>query len=149
MELIAAAGSDEAETVNDAGVELTPELDTVIEAVPADAISEAGMMAVSCEELTNTVLRAEPFQLTADAFTPLRKFVPLTVRVNAVGLHDGVVFDIVVDDDNDAMVGGIIVNGSPPEVPPPGPMVNTSTWAVPKARKSAAGTVALSCVALT
>lgn len=34
-------------------------------------------------------------------------------------------------------------------MPPPGPRVSTSTWAVPTARKSAAGTVALSCVALT
>jgi len=149
MEVITAAGSDAAEIVKDAGAELTPELDTVIEAVPADSISEAGMMSVNCVELTNVVLRADPFQLTTDAFTPFTKFVPFTVRVNPVGLHEGVVFDGVVEDDKDVMVGGMTVNGSAPDVPPPGPMVNTSTWAVPVARKSAAGTVALSCVALT
>lgn len=127
MEVITAAGSDEAEIVKDASVELTPELDTVIEAVPADAISEAGMMAVNCVELTNVVLRADPFQLMTDAFTPFTKFVPITVRVNPAGLHDGVVFDEVVEDDKDVMVGGRIVNGSPPEVPPPGPIVSTLT----------------------
>lgn len=126
-EEITATGSDAAEIVKDAGAELTPELDTVIEAVPADAISEAGMRTVSCVELTNVVLRAEPFQLTTDAFKPFRKFVPFTVRVNPVGLHDGVVFDIVVEDDNEVMLGGRIENGIPVEVPPPGPIVSTST----------------------
>jgi hypothetical protein len=149
MEVITAAASVDAEIVKGAGAELTPELDTVIEAVPADAISEDGMMAVSCVELTNVVARAEPFQLMTDVFTPFTKFVPFTVRINPVGLHEGVVFDEVVEDDKVVMVGGMIVKGSSPEVPPPGPIVNTSTWAVPRARKSEAGTVALSCVALT
>jgi hypothetical protein len=120
---IVGVGSDEAEIVKEAIAELTPKLDTVIEAVPAVAISEAAMMAVSCVALTNAVVRAEPFQLTTDPFT---KFVPSTVRVKPVGLHEGVVFDIVVEDDKEVMVGGTIVNGSPPEVPPPGgPCVRT------------------------
>jgi hypothetical protein len=146
MEAITAAGSVEAEIVKEAGAELTPELDTVIDADPAEAISEYGMAAVSCVELTNAVPRAEPFQSTTEPFT---KFVPFTVRVNPKGLHDGVVFDEVMEDDKDVMAGGTIVNGICPEVPPPGPSVNTSTWAAPIERKSAAGTVAMSWVALT
>jgi hypothetical protein len=127
MEVITAAESAEAEIVKGAVAELTPELDTVIEAVPAEAISEGEMMAVSCVELTKVVLRAEPFQSTTDAFAPLTKFAPVTVRMNPVELHEGVVFDIVVEDDKEVMVGGRIENGIPAEVPPPGPIVSTST----------------------
>jgi hypothetical protein len=132
--------------VKEAGAELTPELDTVIDADPAEAISENGMAAVSCVALTNAVPRAEPFQSTTEPFT---KFVPFTVRVNPEGLHEGVVFDEVVEDDKDVTVGGAMVNWICPEVPPPGPSVITSTCAFPMARKSAAGIVALSCVPLT
>jgi hypothetical protein len=124
MDVITAAGSVEDEIVKEAGAELTPELDTVIEAVPAEAISKAGMVAVSCVELTNVVARAEPFQSTTE---PLTKFVPFTVRLNPEGLHDGVVFIEVVEDDKEVMVGGTIVNWIPPDVPPPGPIVSTST----------------------
>jgi len=127
MAVITAAASVDAEIVKGAGAELTPELETVIETVPAEAISEAGMMAVSCVELTYVVVRAEPFQLMTDVFTPFTKFVPVTVRVNPVGLQDGVVFDEVVEVDKEVMVGGMIVKGSFPEVPPPGPIVNTSS----------------------
>ena len=124
MEAITAEGSVEAETVKEAGAELTPELDTVIDADPAEAISENGMAAVSCVALTNAVPRAEPFQSTTEPFT---KFVPFTVRVNPEGLHEGVVFDELVEDDKDVMVGGAMVNWICPEVPPPGPSVITST----------------------
>lgn len=124
MDAITAAGSDEAEIVKEAGAEFTPELDTVIEAVPAELISPAGTLAVSCVELTNVVERAEPFQSTTE---PLTKFVPFTVRVKPAGLHDGVVFDKVVEDDREVMVGGEIVNGRGADVPPPGPGVNTTT----------------------
>jgi len=146
IEAITAAGSDAAEIVKEAAAELTPELDTVIDAVPAEAISEAGIVAVSCVELTNVVARGEPFQSTTEPFT---KFAPFTVRVKPKGLHDGVVFDEVVEDDKEVMVGARIVNWIFPEVPPPGPIVNNLTCEVPTARKSVAGTVALSCVALT
>ena len=124
MDVITAAGSDEAETVKGTEFEGIPKLDTVIDAAPAEAISEAGMEAVSCVELTNVVVRPELFQSTTEPFT---KFVPLTVRMNPVGLHDGVVFDEVVEEDKEAMMGGAIVNGIPPEVPPPGARVNTTT----------------------
>jgi hypothetical protein len=124
IDVITAAGSDEAEIVKDAGTELTPELDTVIEAVPAETISEGGMAAVSCVELTNVVARAELFQSTTEPFT---KFAPVTVRTNPEGLHDAVVFDEVVDDDKEVMEGGKIMNWIPADVPPPGPWVSTST----------------------
>ena len=124
MEVITAAGSDAAEMLKEEGAELTPEFDTVMDAVPAETISEAGIVAVSCVELTNVVARAELFQSTTEPFT---KFVPFTVRVKPVGPHDGVVFEEVVEDDNDVMVGATIVNWIPPEVPPPGPRVNTLT----------------------
>lgn len=92
------------------------------------------------------VARGDPFQSTTE---PVTKFEPVTVRVNPVGVHDGVVFEDVVDEDKEVMAGCRIANGSPPDVPPPGPCVTTTTCAFPMARKSAAGTVALSCVALT
>ena len=52
-EIAAIAGTEREpdEIVNDAGAELTPELDTAIDAVPAFAISEAGIVAVSCVAL--------------------------------------------------------------------------------------------------
>ena len=124
MDTIAGPGSDEAEIVKDAGEEVTPELDTEIDAVPLEAISVAGMTAVSCVELTNVVARAELFHSTTE---PLTKFAPFTVRVNPEGLHDGVVFEEVVEDDKEVIEGGTMVNGIPPEVPPPGPRVITLT----------------------
>ena len=96
-----------AEIVKDTEFEATPELDTVIDADPAEAISEAGMVAMSCVGLTNDVARAELFQSTTEACT---KFVPFTVRVSPEALHDGVVFDEVVEDDKEVIEGGAIVN---------------------------------------
>jgi len=52
---------------------------TVIEAVPAVAISEAGTVAVSCVEETKVVVSAVPFHLTVE---PDMKLVPFTVNVN-------------------------------------------------------------------
>jgi len=52
---------------------------TVIEAVPAVAMREAGTVAVSCVEETNVVVSAVPFQFTV---APETKFVPMTVKVN-------------------------------------------------------------------
>src|ERR1700688_1658219 len=56
-----------------------PGLATVIIAVPADVISVAGMVTVSCELLTNVVVRGCAFQL---ATAPETKPVPFIVRVN-------------------------------------------------------------------
>jgi len=110
------------------------------------------IVAVSCVEFTNVVTRDEPFQFTTDPFT---KFVPPTVRVKLLVPHDGTDAPEVTDDDSDVRDGGTIVNvaaagaGLVWVVPPPGPIVNTATWAVPRAWKSVDGTVAVSCVPLT
>ena len=52
---------------------------TVIDAVPAVAIRDAGTAAVSWVEETNVVVSAVPFQFTVEAET---NFVPFTVKVN-------------------------------------------------------------------
>src|SRR5579871_2769653 len=52
---------------------------TVTLAVPPAAIRLEGTVAVNCEELTNVVLRKLEFHCTV---APLRKPLPLTVRVN-------------------------------------------------------------------
>jgi len=78
--LVTTGGS---ETVNVAGLDVTPPqglgVTTVIEAVPAVAIREAGTVAVSRVADTNVVVRTVPFQFTVDVET---KFVPFTVNVN-------------------------------------------------------------------
>jgi hypothetical protein len=66
-------------TVNVCEFDVPPHgLTTVIEAVPAPVISEAGTVAVSCVEETNVVVSAVPFQFTVE---PEMKFVPFTVNV--------------------------------------------------------------------
>ena len=55
-------------------------MNTVTGKVPAAARSAAVIAAVSWVEETNVVVRLDPFQFTVE---PLRKPVPLTVRVNA------------------------------------------------------------------
>ena len=134
MVLIAGAGGDAAEIAKGKAFERAPRLDTSMFTVPAEAMSETGMVAVSCVELTNVVARAvviagvDPaagmIQSTNEPFT---KFVPATVSVTPEGLHDGVVFDEVVDDVKELMVGAEIANGICAEVPPPGLSVNTWT----------------------
>jgi len=146
MDEIVAAGNVAAEMVNGTALESTPPLETVIEAVPAEAMSDAEITAVICVALTNVVGRGELFHSTAEPFT---KFVPVTVKVNPATLQEGVELDEVVEADSDATAGGTIVNGTLVDVPPPGPGVTTATWVVPMARKSLAGIVAVICVALT
>lgn len=72
-----------------------PGFTTVMDAVPAVATFAAGTIAVSCVEETNVVVRAEPFQLTAEVET---NWVPFTVNVKPplpalthVGLIEAVV----------------------------------------------------------
>src|SRR5438105_2944317 len=55
-----------------------PGLTTVTVAAPATAMSDDAIAAVSCDELTNVVVRFEPFQRTT---APVRKLPPLTVSV--------------------------------------------------------------------
>jgi hypothetical protein len=66
--------------VNVIPVDVPPQgFTTVIEAVPAVAIREAGTVAVSFVEETYVVASAVPFQSTVEVET---KFVPFTVNVN-------------------------------------------------------------------
>jgi hypothetical protein len=146
MDEMVAAGKVAAEIVNGTALERTPTLETVIEAVPAAAISAAEIAAVICVALTNVVVRGELFHSTTE---PLTKFVPVTVKVNPARLQDGVEFDAVVEADTAVTAGGTIMKGRPPVVPPPGPGETTATCAVPMARKSPTGMVAVICVALT
>jgi hypothetical protein len=115
---------------------------TVMEAVPAVAMSAAGTVAVSCVEETNVVVREVPPQRTVEVET---KFVPVTVKVNCgppavaqVGL-----IAVVVG------TGLLMVNVTAFDVPPPGAGFTTVMDAVPALAIRAAGTVAVSCVALT
>ena len=54
---------------------------TVTLKLPAVAMSEARLAAVSCVALTKVVVRAFPLNLTVE---PLTKFVPITVKVRPV-----------------------------------------------------------------
>lgn len=82
--------------VNVVPVDVPPQgFTTVIEAVPAFAMKEAGTMAVSCVEETYVVVSAVPFQFTVEVET---KFVPFTVNVKSgppgaaqVGLSEAIV----------------------------------------------------------
>ena len=96
----------------------TEPVDTVTGCIPWNAASAEVSSAVSCVELTNVVARGDPFQLTTE---PLTKFVPFTVSVRPVRLQDA-----VEDPETDVIAGGEIVNGLPPDVPPPGPRLNTT-----------------------
>ncbi len=99
-------------------------LKTVTCAVPAAAISLAGIAAVNWLLLTNVVLRSEPFQRTTE---PEVKLLPLTVRVKpappAVALEG--------ESELSAGAGLLMVNVSALEVPPPGAGLKTVTCAVP------------------
>jgi hypothetical protein len=115
IEAIVGAGGDEAATEKGDAFERTPLLDTSMLTFPGDAINEAGTTAVSCVELTKVVVSAAGSAgggFTAHSTTePFTKFVPVTVRVTAEALHDGVEFDEVVDAETPEMMGGEIVNG--------------------------------------
>src|SRR6266571_7832549 len=69
--------------VNVAAAEVPPPgagLTTVTLAMPAAAMSVAGIAAVSCVAETNVVARAAPFQFTVEVLT---KLLPLTVSTAA------------------------------------------------------------------
>ena len=68
--------------VNVAAFDVAPQgVTTVIDAVPAVAISEAGTVAVSCVAETKVVVNAVAFHFTVE---PETKLVPFTVKVNWV-----------------------------------------------------------------
>ena len=111
---------------------------TVTCAVPAPAMSAAGIAAVSWLALTNVVVRVLPFHRTV---APLTKFVPVTVKVNAgppAGAELG---------ERALSVGAaVVVNGSAFERLVSG--LTTVTCAVPAPAMSAAGIAAVSWLAL-
>ena len=110
---------------------------TVTLAVPAVAMSLAGMAAVNCVALPKVVVRGLPFHCTVEPFT---KPLPLTVNVNAVP-PAVTAFGLKV-----VIVGAglLIVNVRLFEVPPPGAGLTTVTVAVPAATRSLDGIVAVS-----
>ena len=117
-------------------------LNTVTVADPAEAMSVAGIDAVSCVLLTNAVVRALPFQRTVElAMKPL----PLTVNVNAAP-PAAAAFGLTV-----VMAGAglLIAKLKLFEAPPPGAGLTTFTIAVPAAERSLAGMIAVNCVLLT
>src|SRR5262249_33797319 len=121
-----------------------PGLNTVTEAWPAEAMSEAGIAATSRVALTNVVVRSEPFQRTCELEAT---FEPVTVRLKPappavadVGLRREMA---------GAGAGAVMVKVAAPEVPPPEPGLNTVTAACPVEATSAAGIAATRRVALT
>ena len=94
------------------GEALAAALNTETVAVPENAVSVAGIDAVSCVALTNVVARAAPFQYTVEALTAwpftvelFTKFVPFTVSVIPDALQYGVEACEVVDAEIEVIVG--------------------------------------------
>jgi hypothetical protein len=77
---------------------------TVTPTVPGNAVSVAGIEAVSCVALAKVVVCAVPFQFTTAS---LVKFVPFTVRVKPCVLQYGVEAAEVVDADSEVIAGGV------------------------------------------
>src|SRR5713101_4330184 len=80
-------------TVRLTAFDVPPGLVTVTLKLPAMAISEARIAAVSCVALTKVVVRAFPLKLTVE---PLTKFVPFTVKVNAAAPAMALVGEMLV-----------------------------------------------------
>lgn len=100
-------------------------------------------------ELTKVVVRFKPFHRTAEVET---KFEPVTVSVMGAAPWAALAGDIDVRTGAGlfgAGGGALITNESDCEMPPPGLGLDTDTGAKPAAAMSAAGIVAVSCVALT
>jgi hypothetical protein len=118
-------------------------LNTVTDAVPAEAMSAAVICAVSCVLLPNVVARALPFHCTIDE---LMKFVPVSARVKAappaVALGGEIELSVGLG------FGALIVNVCAVDAPPPGVGLNTVTGTVPAAAMSAAVICAVSWVLL-
>src|SRR5260370_945436 len=114
-----------------------PGLTTVMERVPAETISLAGMAALRCVLLTKGVVRLEPLNWTTD---PLIKFLPFPIKGKAgptAQAGDGEISD------SDGS-GLLTVNVNAADVPPPGAGFTTETESVPAEATSLAGMAALS-----
>jgi hypothetical protein len=115
-------------------------LNTVTWAVPAAAMSVAGIDAVNWVEEINVVARSAPFQRTTEFVT---KLVPFTVNVNAAppAVAELGASPLVV---GTGLLLALIVNVCALEVPPPGVGLNTVTDAVPAIAMSVARIAACS-----
>ena len=116
-------------------------LDTLTFAVPADAMSAAVIVAVSCVTPTKLVVRDWPFHSTLDPFT---KFVPFTVNVKAAPPAVALVGESEV-----AVGTGLLTENARKLEVCPLDELNTVTDGEPAVATSAAGTVAVSWVLLT
>jgi hypothetical protein len=117
-------------------------LNTVTEMVPAEAMSLAGIAAVSWVLLLNVVLRFEPFTRTTD---PDTKLVPFTVSVNAALPAVTVLGEMLASEG----AGFVTLTVSWPEEPPPGAALTTVITRLPAEATSPAGIAAVSWVELT
>ncbi len=117
-------------------------MNTVTEAVPDVAMSEAGIAAVNLVEETKVVVRLLPFHCTTESEV---KRLPLTVSVNPglPALADAGLSFVVVG------TGLFMVRVWAFEVPPPGTGLNTVICAVPAVAMSEAGIAAVNWVADT
>ena len=155
------------------GEALAAGLETETVAVPENAVSVAGICAVTCVALTYVVGRGEPFQFTMEppTATPFTvelftKFVPFTVSVIPVALQKGVEACEEVDADSDVTVGagpggGAIVKKTTLEISvvvvlymlevgeAAEPGICTATCTVPAVVRSEAGTGAVNSLELT
>jgi len=115
------------------------ELITVIEAVPAVAISDDGTVAVNWVDEAYVVTRAEPLKSTVDEAT---KLVPLTVNVNDAPPAKAVVGEI------ELVVGTGLFTTKAVEVadPPPGAEFVSTIVAVPVVAVLAAVSDIVNCV---
>jgi hypothetical protein len=100
---------------------------TVIEGVPAVAISAAVIAAVTCPPLANVVTLGLPLKFTTEVEI---KFVPFTISVNPAPPA------VVLPGTNEVIVGTgllapLMVNVEEFDVPPPGVGLNTVMAAVP------------------
>jgi hypothetical protein len=98
----ATSGVAGVESVNGRDDEVPIELVTVTATVPAEAISEAGIAAVSCVALTKVVVCRALFQFTTAS---LVKFVPFTVSVKPCALQNGVDAAEVVEAEREVISG--------------------------------------------
>ena len=113
---------------------------TVIDAVPAVAISVAKIVAVTCVPLLNVVALGDPLKFTVEVEI---KFVPFTINENvappavvALGVSDVIV--------GAGLFATEILKLMEFDVPPPGVGLVTETAGVPTAATSAAEIAALS-----
>src|SRR3989442_761367 len=117
-------------------------VNTVTDAVPCVAMSEAEIAAWSWVALPNVVGRSAPFQRTLDE---LMNFVPVSASVKAASPATTLLGEIELS----VGAGLLIVNVCALEVPPPGVGLKTVADAVPAVAMSLAEIAACSCVLLT